>query len=321
MASLWCIPFYSFLEGCGQVRAVAAMRLRQTMAAAALSWAAMLSHHGLYSPALAIAGQTAIALLFLVSNRSLLKGLLRHSGRLAPVCWKREVWPFQWRIAVCWMCSYFTVQMFVPILFARRGAVEAGQMGMSLSITGYMTVVALAWTSTKTAPFGRLIARCEFEQVDRLFLRTLRQSLSVFAVLALVACLAAALLPAVAPRLAARMLSPQLFALLVVAGGANCAVQSLAMLLRSFKREPFLVQSLTVASFTLLMASAAAPRWGGRGAALSYVTATAGIGLPFALTIFMRARRKYLGASILASLKVAKSNSYRAVAVEIGAGR
>ena len=42
MAGLWCMPFYSFLEGCGQVRAVAAMRLRQAIAACVLAWAAML---------------------------------------------------------------------------------------------------------------------------------------------------------------------------------------------------------------------------------------------------------------------------------------
>lgn len=43
-ASLWCMPFYSFLEGCGQVRAVAAMRFRQGGAIALCAWAPMLMH-------------------------------------------------------------------------------------------------------------------------------------------------------------------------------------------------------------------------------------------------------------------------------------
>ncbi|HME58622.1 MAG TPA: hypothetical protein VKF63_09815 [Terracidiphilus sp.] len=294
MAGLWCQPFYSFLDGCGQVRAVAALRLRQAMVGMALAWTAMLLHHGLYSPALVILGQVGTGLFFLAARRRLLTGLLGHRALDASICWSREVWPFQWRIAVSWMCSYFTIQVFIPILFALRGPVEAGQMGMSLSITGYMTGLVLPWITTKATPFGRLIAQREFHGLDRLFLRTLGQSMAVFAMIALAADAAAMLLSVVAPRLSARMVSPQLFAMLVLAAGASCVVQSLATLLRSFKREPFLWQSLAVASLTLLMALCVTPRWGNGGVTLGYLAVSAGIGLPSALAIFARARRRYL---------------------------
>jgi hypothetical protein len=294
MAGLWCQPFYSFLDGCGQMRAVAALRLRQAVVGMALAWTAMLLHHGLYSPALVIAGQVVTGLFFLATHRHLLTGLLGHQARDASIRWSREVWPFQWRIAVSWMCSYLTIQVFIPILFALRGPVEAGQMGMSLSITGYMTSLVLPWITTKATPFGRLIAQREFNGLDRLFLRALGQALTVFVMIALAADAIAALLTVVAPKLAARMVSPQLFALLVLAAGASCVVQCLATLLRSFKREPFLVQSMVVASLTLLLAVFAAPRWGNAGVTLGYLAVSAGIGLPFALMTFARARRRYL---------------------------
>jgi len=299
VAGLWCQPFYSFLDGCGQVRAVAALRLRQAVVGMALAWTAMLLHHGLYSPALVIAGQAGTGLVFMAMRRRLLMGLLGHQARDASIRWSREVWPFQWRIAVSWMCSYFTIQVFIPILFALRGPVEAGQMGMSISITGYMTGLVLPWITTKATPFGRLIAQRQFQGLDRLFLRTLGQALAVFAMIALAADGVAALLSDVAPGLAARMVSPQLFALLVLAAGASCVVQSLATLLRSFKREPFLWQSLAVASLTLLLAVFTAPRWGNAGVTLGYLVASAGIGLPSALMIFARARRRYLSMSPL----------------------
>jgi hypothetical protein len=293
-AGLWCQPFYSFLDGCGQVRAVAALRLRQAMVGMTLAWSAMLLHHGLYSPALVVLGQVATGLVFLATRRRLLTGLLGHPARVGSIRWSSEVWPFQWRIAVSWTCSYFTIQVFIPILFALRGPVEAGQMGMSLSITGYMTGLVLPWITTKATPFGRLIARQDYRGLDQLFLRTLSQALIVFTMIALAADAGAAILPVAAPRLAARMVSPRLFAVLVLAAGANCVVQSLATLLRSFKQEPFLLQSLAVASLTLLLAIFAAPRWGNTGVTFGYLAATAGIGLPSALTIFTRARRKYL---------------------------
>jgi hypothetical protein len=301
MVGLWCQPFYSFLDGCGHVRAVAALRLRQAAVGVVLAWAAMLLHHGLYSPALVIAGQLGTGFFFLGARRHLLSGLLRYPAGDASIRWRREVWPFQWRIGVSCLCAYFTMQVFIPILFALRGPVEAGQMGMSLSITGYMTSLVLPWISTKATPFGRMIAERRFQGLDQLFLRTLGQALAVFCMIALAAGLGVSLLTVAAPRLAARMVSPELFALLLVAAGANCVVQSLGTLLRSFKREPFLWQSLAVASLTLLLAVLTAPRWGTTGVTLSYLAATAGLALPSALRIFLHARRGYLAVRPLAA--------------------
>ena len=290
MAGLWCQPFYSFLDGCGQVRAVAALRLRQAVAGMSLSWIALALHHGLYSPALVVLGQIAAGLFFLSARRRLLIGLLGHHVGSAPIQWAREVWPFQWRIAVSWTCSYFTLQVFIPILFALRGPVEAGQMGMSLSISGYISSLVLPWITTKATPFGRLIAARQFQGLDTLFLRALGQALTVFAMIALAAACGAAMLSAIAPKLAARMVSPELFAVLVLAAGANC----------SFKREPFLVQSLVVATLTLLLAAPTGARWGSTGVALSYLAVSVGIGLPSALTIFLSARREYLAVGPIA---------------------
>ena len=269
--SLWCLPFYSFLEGCGHVRAVAAMRLRQSAACALGAWALLLMRHGLYAPAAMIVAQIAVGLLFLAGRGHLLAGLLRHRPGGIAIEWKREVWPFQWRIAVSWLCSYFTAQALIPILFALRGSVEAGQMGMSLSITGYMTGLVLPWISTKATPFGRMIANGQFRSLDQIFRRTFAQAMAVFCFIALGACAGAVLLPLISSRLAARMLPPHLFAALVIAAGANCAVQCFAIFLRCFKREPFLLQSLLAASLTLLLAAFTATRWGDAGAALSYI--------------------------------------------------
>jgi hypothetical protein len=301
-ASLWFMPFYSFLEGCGHVRAVAAMRFRQGVATAGCAWIPLLLGWGLYSPATAIIGYIGAGILFVAEHRRLLTNLLKFNCGEHAIHWNREVWPFQWRIAVSWMCTYLTAQVFIPILFALRGPIEAGQIGMSLSITAYMTTLALAWTSTKATPFGNLIARSAFEELDILFRKTLGQSLAVFGAGAIIACAGAALLPFIAPRLAARMVSPQLFAVLVLAAGANFVVQSLAIVLRSFKSEPFLVQSLVVAAVTLGLVAATASRRGSAGAAFSYLAAAAGLALPWAVAVFVRARKSYMGIAMLTSV-------------------
>ena len=46
-------------------------------------------------------------------------------------------------------------------------------MGMSLTVTGALSAVALAWMNTKSSPFGALVAQRKFDELDRLFFRTL----------------------------------------------------------------------------------------------------------------------------------------------------
>ena len=133
-------PFFSFLDGCGQVWQVGRMRLGQALVGAAMSWGALLAHHGLYSPGMVNIGYAAAGLVFLYSRRKLCLGLLRYPAREQAVSWRNEIWPFQWKIAVSWVCAYFTIQIFTPMLFAYRGPAEAGQFGMSLGITTYLSV-------------------------------------------------------------------------------------------------------------------------------------------------------------------------------------
>src|SRR5579872_4221130 len=114
-------------------------------------------------------GIASTAPLWLVHRRKLLLGLLKYRTGNHRIRWFEEVWPFQWRIAVSWFCGYFIFWLFNPVLFAYRGPVEAGQMGMSLSLANAILNIAISWISTKSAPFGTLIARKEYQQLDRIF--------------------------------------------------------------------------------------------------------------------------------------------------------
>jgi hypothetical protein len=62
----------------------------------------------------------------------------------------------------------------------------------------------------------------------------------------------------------------------------------MAIYLRSFKREPFLVQSVVVATFTTALALLVAKTWGLSGVALSYFACTGIVGLFLATMIFRR---------------------------------
>ena len=133
------------------------------------SWMALATHHGLFAPAMVISGNASVAFIWLFHRRKLLLPLFRRDPGGNRIHWLKEVWAFQWRIAVSWLCGYFIFQLYNPVLFAYRGAVAAGQMGMSLSLANALISVTISWVNTKAAPFGAMIARKEYVQLDRVF--------------------------------------------------------------------------------------------------------------------------------------------------------
>lgn len=279
-------PLYSFLEGCNEIQQVARVRIHQALIVLGLSWGAIATGHGLYACALVNLGVTSVGVVFLARRRGLLLGLLRHPVNDGGISWRNEVWPFQWKIAVSWLCSYFMMQIFTPILFAYRGPTEAGRMGLSLSIVGYLPIVVLSWITTKATPFGQLVKLGRFQELDTIFFRTLRQSLLMVMILA-AACLAAVIgVQHVVPKIAARMETPSIFVLLLFTATSSFVVQSMAIYLRSFKQEPYLVQSVVVAGLTVLSVLLTAARWGSAGVAIIYFSFSGVLGLLWAIAIF-----------------------------------
>ena len=251
-------PLFSFLEGCGLISQVARMRLMQAVCGSTLSWIAMIAHHGLFSPPMIMVGQLICALEWLFRRRSLVVNLLRHPAADNRISWRHEIWPFQWKIAVSWLGGYLVFQLFNPVLFAYQGPVAAGRMGMSLSISTAVGIVALAWMNTKASPFGTLVAREKYDELDRIFFRTLKQS-TVLLICGCVAVFSGLLLASsIVPKFAGRVLTPWAFGLLLFSAVGNHIVFCQALYLRAHKQEPFLVPgifgALMIGSATYLLA-------------------------------------------------------------------
>jgi len=237
-------PFLSFLEGCGYVPEVARLRFMQSATGSLLAWMVLMSHHGLFAPSMMLLGMAAASLVWLTGKRKLLLGLLRHRVGTHRIRWNQEVWPFQWRIAVSWLSGYFLFWIFNPVLFAFRGPVEAGKMGMSLSLANAIQAIAVSWVSTKSAPFGTLIARKEYRRLDETFFRALRQSFAVSLAGALMAWLGCIYLNSRHFSFAQRLLDPLSLGILLLYMIVNVIISSEAYYLRAHKHEVFFVNSL-----------------------------------------------------------------------------
>ncbi|HEY1803792.1 MAG TPA: hypothetical protein VGG45_04875 [Terracidiphilus sp.] len=286
-------PVLSFLEGCGQVAAVARARFFSSLLCMLAAWTAMLSHHGLFAPAVVLFAQSIVASAMLWSRRSLLWPLMRMRVGDFGIHWRDEVWPFQWKIAVTWLCDYFIFQLFTPVIFAFRGPAEAGRMGLSMNIVMQMSGMMLVWMTTKAAPFGSLIAKSDNIGLDALFFRTFRQSLLLLSAAAAMVMAGVLVVPYIVPGLSHRIVSWPAFLLLLLTAIGGHVVQSEAIYLRAHKREPFLMQSILIATATAAGVILFAKTSGTLGVAIASFVVLGICGTVSATAIFLSKRRSW----------------------------
>lgn len=286
-------PVFSFLEGCGFVAEVARMRLVQAISGTVLAWLLLTNHKGLFAPAAVIAGQAAAGFIFLFSKKRFLLPLLRRKCGADIVGWRTEIWPFQWPMAVSFFCSYAIGQLFNPVVFAYRGPVEAGRMGMSLTMATALSTAAFAWMSTKASPFGSMVARRDFVVLDRVFLSALLQSGSLLLGSDIVLLAALALIGRRFPQLAMRILPLPIFALLLAAMLLNHILFSQAIYLRAHKREPFMPLSILTALLVGGSTLVNGRLWGATGVTIGFFITGGIIPLLVGTYIFLTRRRMW----------------------------
>lgn len=287
-------PILSFMEGCGYVADVARLRLLQSATGSVLAWLALVTGHGLFAPSMMLFGMGSAGIGWLAVRRRLLLGLLRHDVGSDRIVWGTEVWPFQWRIAVSWLCGYFLFQLFNPVLFAYRGAVTAGQMGMTLSLTNALQTVAISWVSTKAAPFGRLIAKREFRQLDVTFFRAISQAVVVCVAGAISIWLGCLYLNLQHYKFANRLLPPWLLAVMLLSAIVNIVIFGEAHYLRAHKQEKLFLNSLLGAICVALSTVLLGRRYGAAGMVIGYFIVNLG-GLVWSTQVFVKYRRIWHG--------------------------
>lgn len=290
-------PVFGMLEGCGRVAPVAGLRTTSNILGTLLMWAALLANWRLYAVPINATVQLVGAVCWLLANhRSTLRQLIASEGRaMSRIDWRQEVWPMQWRIAVSMVSSYFIYQLFVPVLFAVRGPVEAGQMGMSAAVVTTLTITGLAWVTTKAPQMGALIAKREFSELDAVFFRAFKQSaLVVVAASSLFWC-AGWVLHAAGLSLAQRLLPPLPLALLVVAGFANHVYSSQAAYLRAHRQEPFVRIAATMAVLCSGATYLLGVRWGATGMMAGFLAIMLLVGVGGGTHIFLAKRREWHG--------------------------
>ena len=173
-------PITAFLEGLGKVKEVAQLRFVQQIIHPIVVWGGLSIGGKLFvSGADAFIRVFVIAIILIKSPFfKILKNIWIDSG-VEKVLYMKEIFPYQWRIALSWVSGYFIFQLFNPVLFATEGAKVAGQMGMTLTALNGVQSLTQSWINTKVPKMSGLIAQKDYKNLDSLFAKTMKQMLLI----------------------------------------------------------------------------------------------------------------------------------------------
>lgn len=268
-----CITlFEGFLEGMSQVALVARTRLFSSLAMSISLWTGVVAGAGLYAVAISAAVSVAASLLIYRGNFLPLALRLYRNRNRAPGAniWDTETQSFQTRMAVSWICGYLVFQTLVPIAFHFLGAVEAGRIGLSLSLCSAVTAIGSAWIGPKVPELSRLAKELNLVALKARLRRMLKAVGSVNLLLVALIAIGHELAPLISTKLADRLPDSATLLILLIATVLNQYITVIATFSRSFKIDPFAWPTAFSACISIILGVCLTRSIGVMGTAAAY---------------------------------------------------
>ncbi|CQH43179.1 hypothetical protein [Yersinia frederiksenii] len=244
--NLFISPFLAVLEGMGFVGQVAKIRLIQSIVGYTVLSILFICKAGLISIPV-VSGTAALFSFFWVVSRYgkiLFKPEINNIILNEKISWYKDIFPFQWRIALSWLSGYFIFQLFNPMLFAHQGAIEAGRIGLTLATFSAMLSLSMSWVTAKSPTMARLVAEKRKNELNSLFLSLMKNSGMLNLLVSASFLIFVFILNSFHVNLVKRIASFDVLILLFVISIANHAIFSMAAYMRCHKEEPMIWNSL-----------------------------------------------------------------------------
>jgi hypothetical protein len=287
------MPFLSLLEGCDQIAEVAKFRFWQVFVSNIIFWIAIVTESGLWAaPALSMMSAIICIFYLLVVRRIFFRPFFTQEASKS-ICWRSEIFPMQWRLALQGLLNYLGFALFTPVMFYYHGPVMAGKMGMSQQILTAMLSIALVWVMTKAPRFAILIAKHKFEVLDIEWKKATLISISLMLVGVIFLFFTLFLLQQINWTPVTRLLPPLTFLMLAVGGIFTVAVQCMAVYLRAHKKEVLTLPGMLTCSLMAVMLLTLGVSYADVGATVSYLFLMSCVMFPSTLYIWQKSRREW----------------------------
>jgi polysaccharide biosynthesis protein len=293
--NLFLSPITSILYGICKVKDITRFQMLQQLFVMFSVWIALLLEIKLYVLIInVVANILFLIVYFYFHYRKLLKNILLHPITNKIDYWK-EIFPYQWKIALSTISNYFVFQCFTPITFAFYGAVVAGQMGMSLMLSNSIYPLVASWCVTKVPLWSSLVARKEFVQLTNSLKMVVKQSIAISLFVISVALTIIYIAYLFKIPIVQRILPVELCAILFLAIPFNLVINVWATYLRCNKKDPFMIQAVMGGIFIFLQAYLSAKYFDLPILIMGYTALIAFINFPIAYAIFKTKKREYYG--------------------------
>lgn len=292
-------PFSSILNGVGRVKDVATIVFYQQLAHPIIICMGLAAGLKLYSVGINSLVYTAIWF-FIVGHSKLyiILKILLNTPITEKVSYTKEIFPYQWKIALSWISGYFIFQLFNPVLFATEGAIVAGQMGMTISVLNSIQALSRSWQNTKIPLYSSYIEQKKYYELDRLFCKTTRQMLFVCASLLFMFLLFVFFIRIIGISINGNYLGNRFLGyfpliLMMLPLFANQFVNSWATYVRCHLKEPFLISSIVMGVLCSVSTVYLGEIYGVVGITMGYCLLTLLIGLPWTYHIYVSKRKQW----------------------------
>lgn len=287
------MPFYYLLQGCNQVKEYWFYRFIQQLLYNSTLCIIIIFGAELWTLPISSIIVFIWGLIYLLKNyRSFVKQIITIKAKNVQSNWKTEIWPIQWKVALSLFSTYFSLQIFVPVLFRYSSAIEAGQMGMTLVLISAMQGIALNWISIRAPNFGLLISKKKFTELNILFKKSLYISILISVVSSVIIYISLLLLSELHFPLVNRILPLDILPIFFIATTVNTVSQALTIYLRAHKKEPMLWVNLLVNLIIFVTSIVIGIKFKAKGIIFCYFIIIVIIQLPLSLIVFYRMRNK-----------------------------
>lgn len=289
--NLFNSPFLSALEGMGLVAKISKLRLVQSIVGYLFLWLCLFLNFGLKAMIGLPAAGALFSSLWIWRNYKNLFFKTRPIRDQDAISWRKEIFPFQWRIALSWLSGYFIFQLFNPIVFSKFGPEAAGQVGLALTVFATIGAFSFSWVNAKVPVMTNLIALSKIADLHKLFWNVLVRS----SALNFICCVGFIGLVELAKmfrlQIGERVPSLEVLILLSIVCFVNNFIFSAASFMRAHKKEPMLYNSIFVAIFSVLGVYIGA-QYSVSVIILIYMLITTLIALPWTIFLFKKFYRE-----------------------------
>jgi hypothetical protein len=230
------IPFFSIVEGTGEIVEVYFWRFLQGFFSSLSGWLFLFLGFGLWSLVAISIFSNIVFISWLLLRRSYFFKYIRNKTLLSGFDWRNEVLPLQKRLGVSSLGIFMMSQLSVPILFFYQTPKIAGQVGLSLAIAHMVGIVSQIWIVRRVPEMSKAVALKEWDIFDILFKKSFIMAALTFLFLSI---LTLALYKYFSSSFyAVRLITFNSFFVLIVFSFFYFINGTLASHLRSFRQEP-----------------------------------------------------------------------------------